>query len=115
AGVLLVAVVLSPASAADVQGVASFLQKRCFDCHADGAKEGELDLKVLGTNLDDPAVFAKWVRIHDRVQSGEMPPRESDQPTRTERDGFVKLLSSQLVTAHAARKQTVLRRLNRRE
>jgi hypothetical protein len=103
------------AVAAEVQNVAPVLQKYCFDCHADEVKEGGLDLKKLGTNLLDAGLFAKWERIYDRVLAGEMPPADADQPLIADRDAFVKLLAGQLTAAHAAQKQTVLRRLNRRE
>ena len=52
---------------ADVQNVGAFLQQHCHDCHADGAAEGGLDLKRLGLDLGDRALFDRWERIHDRV------------------------------------------------
>jgi hypothetical protein len=95
--------------------VDSFLQKHCFDCHAGETKEGGLDLQALKKDLSTPELFAKWERLHDRVASGEMPPKTSDTTTPAERAAFLKLLANGLNTAHQASKGTVLRRLNRRE
>lgn len=92
-----------------------FLRKHCHDCHAGDAIEGGLDLKRLATDLDDPAAFAKWERIHDRIVAGEMPPESVAQPGDSEKAVFLKILSGDLTRAHAERKGTVLRRLNRRE
>ncbi|HEX5106037.1 MAG TPA: DUF1592 domain-containing protein, partial [Pirellulaceae bacterium] len=77
--------------------------------------EGGLELKTLGTDLDDQALFAKWERIHDRVLAGEMPPALADVPPPADRAAFLKSLAEPLAAAHMRRKATVLRRLNRRE
>lgn len=92
-----------------------FFTQYCNDCHADGSDEGGLQLDELSTDLGDAATFAKWERIFDRVQTGEMPPEDSNQPSDQHRQTFSRQLAEPLVKAHAARKGTVLRRLNRRE
>ncbi len=99
----------------DAAAAVPFLKTHCFDCHANGAAEGGLDLAQLGTKLDDVARFAVWERIYDRVAGREMPPQSSPQPTAAQRSGFLQTLGSPLTAAHAARKGTALRRLNRRE
>jgi hypothetical protein len=63
----------------------AFLEAHCFDCHGDGAAKGGLDLEKLGHDLSDPAVFAKWERLFDRVALGEMPPADRDWFRRTRR------------------------------
>lgn len=95
--------------------LAGFLQQYCTDCHAEGSSEGGLAIDTLGRDLTDPATFARWERIFDRVDLREMPPEDSDQPSDPERDDFSKALREPLIKAHAAAKGTVLRRLNRRE
>ncbi|MEQ8785512.1 MAG: DUF1592 domain-containing protein [Pirellulaceae bacterium] len=115
AGLPAAGVLWNEAAAAEVQGVETFLKTTCHDCHANGEEEGGLDLAVLGAELSDVALFAKWERIYDRVADGEMPPAEADQPTAADRQAFLNALGTQLIAAHAARKGTVLRRLNRRE
>jgi len=95
---------------------AEFLEAHCFDCHGEGAAKGGLDLEKLGHDLSDPAVFAKWERLFDRVALGEMPPAKvTNRPEAMELKAFWAALGPRLVQAHAVAKGTVLRRLNRRE
>jgi len=93
----------------------AFLKKHCFDCHGDGAKKGELSLDVLSRDLSDAEATRRWTLVHDRVASGEMPPDKEDKPPAAETAAYLKSLSSELTTAHLARREVVLRRLNRAE
>ncbi len=95
----------------------NFLTAHCGDCHLAGANEGGLELDALGSDLGDPAVFAVWERVHDRVQAGEMPPQDAAQSPvpDDQRAAFVTQLRGPLYAAHQARAGTVYRRLNRRE
>jgi hypothetical protein len=92
-----------------------FLIKYCYQCHSNGVNEGGLDLESLGTNLREPAQFARWEQIFDRVESKEMPPKDAVQPTDLDCATFNKLVGRQLWEIHSQSKGTVLRRLNRRE
>jgi hypothetical protein len=100
---------------ADTPEIKAFLKQHCATCHNAETKEGGLDLAAVDTQFDQVASQAKWVRLHDRVVSGEMPPPEAEQPSAEARKSFVRVLSGQLHTAHAKLKGTVLRRLNRHE
>ena len=97
------------------QPVREFFATYCGDCHADGADEGNLAIDRIGVDLTDAATFARWERIFDRVMLGEMPPEDSPAPTDRERNRFAQALRPALLEAHAAKKGTVMRRLNRRE
>src|SRR4051812_8604705 len=57
-----------------------FLEKYCYDCHDEESKKGGLDLTALPFYLDDPKTFTAWVKVHDRVRDGEMPPKKKTQP-----------------------------------
>jgi len=96
-------------------GVRQFLTAHCSDCHSGGAAEGGFELSSLEADLSDPAILARWIRVHDRVESGEMPPDDADQPTATATSAFIRQVAGPLTAAHAREKGTVLRRLNRRE
>jgi len=79
--------------------IQSFLQTSCIDCHDGPEGEAGFDIrKVLSNGIDlqktkhDPP----WVRIIDRVTSGEMPPREADQPNVKDRNEFVSQTSQWL-------------------
>jgi hypothetical protein len=101
--------------AAPPASLAPFLQQHCYDCHDAATKEGGLDVTSLDSDLTGIAVFAKWERIHDRVRDGEMPPPDVDELPTAAKDGFLQTLAADLTAVHAAKKGTVLRRLNRYE
>lgn len=102
-------------AAAPAAAFAPFLEERCIDCHDSDVKKGGLDLTSLGADLSKPEVMRVWVRIHDRVQAGEMPPPKKTQPEPAERDRFITALAADLTRADMDVKGTVLRRLNRVE
>ena len=92
-----------------------FLRAHCYDCHSGKEPQGALDLEELGNDLSDAELLRRWVRIHDRVSSGEMPPRDVPRPDETARQRFLSPLQEALTRADAAQRHTVLRRLNRVE
>jgi len=57
-----------------------FLQANCYDCHIGKDADAGLDLSTLAEPVSPHnstgSVADVWVRIFDRVQSGEMPPDE---------------------------------------
>lgn len=61
-----------PAKAAEMPRV--FFEKHCFDGHDATEKQGGFDLGALKTDFADAENFARWVKVHDRIESGEMPP-----------------------------------------
>ncbi|MEZ0266417.1 MAG: DUF1592 domain-containing protein, partial [Phycisphaerae bacterium] len=96
-----------------------FVQKYCAECHDDSVQKGDLDLSALSFDLTDPKTFAKWVTLHDRVSSGEMPPKGKDRTGADELKAFTQAMSAQLATADRARAdvqgRSTQRRLNRYE
>lgn len=98
---------------------APFFVKHCVECHNDKVQEGGLDLTALPTKLDDAENFTKWVRIHDRIESGEMPPRDEPRPSADEVADVTKGLRASLLKAEQARMdgqgRTGVRRLTRAE
>ena len=99
----------------DVAPISAFLESNCADCHTGDSSEAGLDLNVISRDLSDPAVFEKWVQVFDRVNSGEMPPPDTEQPSAGVRTKFIDQLRIPLEEAHRESKGTVFRRLNRRE
>ncbi len=73
-----------------------FLKSNCLDCHQGQSAEAGLDLADLPQNLDSDATFDTWTQIVDRVRSGEMPPKDADQPEDAARAEFVKTTSEPL-------------------
>jgi len=99
--------------------VRDFLQSHCYACHDSRAKKGDLDLSSLKSDLDDARNFARWVKAHDRVRDGEMPPKGMPQPDEATRAAFLKALAEPMIAADDARARregrATWRRMNRYE
>ncbi|MCA9267169.1 MAG: DUF1592 domain-containing protein [Planctomycetales bacterium] len=95
----------------------AFLLKFCADCHGEQTQEAALDLTALPRQYNNPDHFRRWVKVYDRIASGEMPPATADQPTAAERAEVLNLLGEALIAAERATAQDVprLRRLTRAE
>jgi len=97
---------------------ADFFETHCVDCHNAATTEGGLNLHDLSRNIGDRSAFRKWVRIHDRIQSGEMPPPGQPQPTEQERARVIGSLRQLLIQTESRLTepdQTRVRRLTRVE
>ena len=88
---------------------APFLKKHCVACHGEKKQEGGVRLdQVDGVNAGNRNL---WTMVHQKVASGEMPPKERAQPADADKKA---------VLTWIAEKQRALgaggtRRLNRRE
>ena len=122
AGLLAIAVVSgAPLAAAADQPPAPFdarmpfLKEHCLGCHNNKTKKGGLDLENLSADWSVPKTFEAWVKVHDKVHAGEMPPSPRKSPPEKERDAFLLGLRTDLVNADVRRKEkegrSVLRRL----
>jgi hypothetical protein len=98
----------------------AFIQKHCIDCHDDVSKEAGLDLAALRYDPEEKANFEKWVKVHDRVQAGEMPPqKKKKRPDADSVAEFITTLASELTSSEktmiARDGRAMQRRLNRYE
>lgn len=94
------------------------IEQSCAECHDADTKKGGLDLTKLSFDLSDRDARERWVRVHDRVEKGEMPPKAGDM-TPADRATLVQALDVSLHTADEAdvlaHGRGPLRRLNRDE
>jgi hypothetical protein len=99
--------------------VKAMIEIRCNDCHDDLQAEGGLDLLSLKWNLTDPHTTGLWVKVHDQLASGKMPPKKKSQLEDAERQTVVEDLARAITLAQEtkARKhgRSVSRRVNRFE
>jgi len=106
-----------PAGAEAPGGMALFMQDLCVDCHRGKKPDGGLNLEKLKFDLSDSRTFSAWVRVHDKLADGEMPPPNETQPTPDERRAVVRALHKALHAASMAQQKAegrvALRRLNR--
>jgi mono/diheme cytochrome c family protein len=96
-----------------------FLEAHCMDCHDSSSHKGGLDLDALKFDPQDPRSFATWVKIYDRVHTGEMPPKKKAHVETAEREAFAVHLASALTRTEKSQIEqegrAVWRRLNRYE
>ena len=101
------------------KAVNSFLGAHCYACHSRDAKSGGLDLTALKFDVQNPKVFALWVKVNDRVRAGEMPPPAAEKIEAVARSPFLNALEAPLVAADLHREaregRSVRRRMNRFE
>ena len=92
------------------------IEAHCLDCHGPDVHKAGLRLDTLAADLTDEAAFAKWVRVHDKVAAGEMPPKDGGPLPKAEVESFTKWLRGELHAASLAQQQSQgrvpLRRLN---
>ena len=97
-------------------GADAFIQRNCAACHNSLAPAARLDLTKLGYEPGNPDNFAIWVKIHDRVSAGEMPPKPMARPSAESLTQFVTGLSAALTAYEhglaTERGRAGLRRLN---
>ncbi len=101
------------------KALTAFFSEHCFDCHDDELQKGKLNLLDLAFEPGEPSNFKIWERIHDRVQSGEMPPKKKARPEKELQRAFLKDLKKPLLVADRRDKmekgRVQVRRLTRRE
>jgi hypothetical protein len=104
-----------------VQGRGSpvaYFKAHCTSCHDGATKKGGLDLTAVKAEPKNPENFARWVKIHDRIASGEMPPHTRKRPPVADTTATRKWIHDLLVKedkARAAEGKTRFRRLTRVE
>jgi Protein of unknown function (DUF1592)/Protein of unknown function (DUF1588)/Protein of unknown function (DUF1585)/Protein of unknown function (DUF1587)/Planctomycete cytochrome C len=106
------------APAALYGGPPKAIEQTCAGCHNGKTTMGGLDLGALPFNLAERSNRERWIRIHDRIEKGEMPPKGVDLPA-ARRAAMVRELG---VAIHEADRAEVarhgrgpMRRLNRDE
>ena len=99
--------------------IAPFLDKHCLECHDSQTRKGNFDLEALKFAPTDPRNLAAWVKVHDQIAAGEMPPAKKERPELAAQSAYLDDLKGKLIEADAARiaadGRTVKRRLNRFE
>jgi len=99
--------------------LAPFLDKHCLECHDSQTRKGDFDLEALKFAPTDPRNHAAWVKVHDQIATGEMPPRKKARPEAAAQSAYLADLGGKLAAADSARLaaegRTVKRRLNRFE
>lgn len=95
------------------------IENHCADCHDDLDPKGGLDLFSLEWDLKDPHLTERWVKVHDLLAAGEMPPKEKSHLDDAERAEAVEILADRILeveqSSYGQQGRSVSRRLNRFE
>ncbi|WP_165698723.1 DUF1592 domain-containing protein [Bremerella volcania] len=101
------------------QQIHPLLKTYCIDCHSTAEKQGELDLERFASLADIRRDPAKWQSVRQMLTTGEMPPEDSDQPSKPQHELLARWIDRYLnaeAQAHAGDPgPVVLRRLNNAE
>jgi mono/diheme cytochrome c family protein len=107
----------SPPASALTKDVRGFFASHCFDCHSADDPKGALRLDTLAADFSAPEVVRTWTKILNRLEAGEMPPKDMPRPPAADQARVESWLSGQLLTADLRtlppKGSLVLRRLNR--
>ncbi len=101
--------------AEDLKDARGVITRQCLSCHGADAEKGVLRLDQLPSDLTKDAVYRQWLRAFDRVESGEMPPKEFGKLPEADRKLFLASLKQPLIQAESARAVPSVRRMNRVE
>lgn len=92
--------------------VRPLLDAHCIECHGEDVQKGKL-------RLDGQVSLSTWVKVHDRIAAGEMPPKKSEQPPPALRDASLQILHDALHADSLEKQRTqgrvLVRRLNSTE
>jgi hypothetical protein len=100
------------------QKIEPILKARCYDCHGDGEKKGDLAFDKLTAEriAQDPSL---WLKVLKNTRAGLMPPLDTNNPlTADERaalEGWIKTAAFGLDPAQPDPGRVTVRRLNRTE
>ncbi|HEY1174396.1 MAG TPA: DUF1592 domain-containing protein [Verrucomicrobiae bacterium] len=100
--------------------VKPFFAQHCVSCHGEKKHKGDLRVDTLSTSFSTGIEVSRWTEIMDRINSGDMPPKEEPKPDAKDIDRVVEWIAAQLHEAEAAQhakgsEKVVFRRLTREE
>ncbi|QDU92810.1 DUF1592 domain-containing protein [Lignipirellula cremea] len=95
------------------------LQKHCVSCHGADKQEADFRLDQLGADMLQEKTAEVWHELVNRVNGGEMPPKEKPALVAAELNALTEWVFAELKRVTNATQgsggRTVIRRLNRQE
>ncbi len=80
--------------------VKPFLARHCVECHGEKNSEGELDLTKLNPDMKASADGARWALVIEKMENGEMPPREKPQPAPESIESMIRWARAEIKRAN---------------
>ena len=81
----------------------AFLDTHCIRCHGPKKAKGDLRLDELSRDFKLGLDGSAWTEVVEKINAGEMPPEEEDQPSEAEIAGVIALLDEKIREGRAAR------------
>jgi mono/diheme cytochrome c family protein len=109
----------SSATPSDFEDIVQpYLKQYCLECHGEKAKAG-YRVDQLGSDFNVVHVADQWKEVIDRINAGDMPPKEKPRPEIEQSNAVVAWVQQQLrevdLRARNAGGRIPMRRLNRDE
>ncbi|MCA9178000.1 MAG: DUF1592 domain-containing protein [Planctomycetales bacterium] len=93
----------SGAAAGAAEPFDAFLNRHCVRCHGPDKVERDLRIDRLSRDFKSTADAHLWAEIVERINAGEMPPKDEPQPTEDEIADVIDQLDSRIREGRAAR------------
>ena len=81
----------------------AFLETHCVRCHGPKKEKGDLRVDTLSRDFKTGGDGHLWAEIVERINAGEMPPEDEQQPTEGEIAKVISQLDSRIREGRAAR------------
>ncbi|MCE9534680.1 MAG: DUF1592 domain-containing protein [Planctomycetes bacterium] len=109
-----------PAAAKEFREIAMpFIEKHCMSCHGEKKAQAGFRIDKLSADFSAAKMAEQWKEVIDRINSGEMPPKENPRPDAKQAAALVAWANGQLRDVELAAKNAggriPMRRLNRDE
>lgn len=89
------------------------LEQYCVRCHGGEQQDARIRYdQMVGYDAADGAL---WMRVHEVLGTGQMPPEDEPQPTELERRRILDWIADRQAAGKALAASGIVRRLNRRE
>ena len=102
----------------DQKEISELFETHCIDCHQEGS-DSSIHLDLMLEKIQIQNDLEQWTKITQRLTDQTMPPKESDQPTASERQRLLDWVNESVEKAICddgiSPGKPVLRRLNRSE
>ncbi len=93
-----------------------FLDAHCVECHGPEVKKANLRLDEFQPDFADAKTAKLWIKTHDMLVAGAMPPKNRDRPPQRDLERMTQGLHKELHAASLEKQKkegrVVLRRLN---
>lgn len=72
------------------------LEANCFDCHGNGAAEGDFSMAEYDSAMKLLDYRSTWLKVLQRIETGDMPPKDFGEMPKDERGELIGWLSDHL-------------------